>query len=219
MNALKRSGRRLKLVFLGAPGAGKGTQAKILSERLGLVHIASGDLFRQAAESGTELGKLAKSYMEKGLLVPDEVTIKLILEQLSHLDDRGFILDGFPRTRAQAEALEKSVGIDRAIYLEVPKEELIQRLSSRWICQNCQTPYNLLSHPPKVAGRCDLCGGKLYQREDDKEETVRKRIEVYLEETAPLLDFYARRGKLIEVDGGKRVEEVAADLLQTLEKL
>ncbi len=210
----------LKLVFLGAPGAGKGTQAKILSEKLGLVHISSGDLFRQAAESGTELGQLAKSYMEKGLLVPDEVTIKLILERISSLSPgQGFILDGFPRTKPQAEALEKEVEIDKAVYLKVPKDELIRRLSSRWICRNCQTPYNLLSHPPKVAGRCDLCGGELYQREDDKEETVRKRIEVYLEQTAPLLDFYARKGKLLEVDGGKGAEEVAVDLLQALQKL
>lgn len=211
----------LKLIFLGAPGAGKGTQAKLLSEKLGLVHISSGDLFRQAASSGTELGKLAKSYMEKGLLVPDEVTIKLILECILSLGPgRGFILDGFPRTKSQAEALEREkVEIDKAVYLRVPKEELIQRLSSRWICRNCQTPYNLLSHPPKVAGRCDLCGGELYQREDDKEETVRRRIEVYLEQTAPLLDFYARRGKLLEVDGGRREEEVAADLLCALQKL
>jgi len=210
---------KLKLVFLGAPGAGKGTQAALLSEKFGLAHIASGDLFRQAANSGTELGKLAESYMEKGLLVPDEVTIRLILEHISSLSPgQGFILDGFPRNRSQAEALEKEVEIDKAIYIRVSKEELVKRLSSRWICRNCQAVYNVRSKPPKVAGRCDLCGGELYQREDDKEETVRKRIEVYLEQTLPLLDFYAQKAKLVQVDGEKDVERVATELLQALKK-
>lgn len=211
-------GGKMKLIFLGAPGAGKGTQAAKMAEKFGLDHIASGDLFREAASSGTELGNLAKSYMEKGLLVPDDVTIKLILERISKLGPgQGFILDGFPRTRKQAEALEGAVEIDKAVYIQVSKEELVRRLSSRWLCRSCQTPYNVLSNPPKTPGKCDLCGGELFQREDDKEETVRKRIEVYTEQTAPLLDFYAQKGKLIQVDGEKGVEGVAAGLSQVLE--
>jgi len=212
----------MKLIILGAPGAGKGTQAVILSQRFGLAHVASGDLFRQAQNSGSELGTIAKSYMEKGELVPDEVTIKMISERIAAPgSDKGFILDGFPRTLAQAEALEQALGtddgsIDEVIYIKVPKEELVRRLSGRWICRNCQTPYHASDMPPQVPGQCDRCGGELYQRPDDAEETVRKRIEVYLTQTAPLIDYYAKKGKLLEVNGKQGVDRVSQELLNAL---
>lgn len=204
----------MRLILLGAPGSGKGTQAERLSQATGLVHISSGDLFRQAAKEGTELGKLAKSYMEKGLLVPDEVTIRMILERIDE-SSKGFILDGFPRTMEQAQALDialAEVPIDKAIYIEVPQEELLRRLSERWICRQCETPYNLISSPPKVAGKCNLCGGELYQRPDDNKETVQKRLEVYFAQTTPLISYYRQRGKLVEIDGEKTIEEVSKQL-------
>jgi len=203
------------IIFLGAPGAGKGTQAARLAEELGLVHIATGDLFRQALERGTELGLKAKSYMEKGTLVPNQVTISLVLERLSAGDSgRGAILDGFPRNLEQAGALDKALAqeskaIDSVIYINVSREELLRRLSGRWICRKCQTPYHITDSPPRVPGRCDKCGGELYQRPDDREESVRKRLEVYFAETAPLIDYYARRGKLLEIDGEGGVAKVA----------
>jgi adenylate kinase len=202
------------IIFLGAPGAGKGTQAAELARGQQLVHIATGDLFRQALEQGTELGMKAKSYMEKGVLVPDQITIQMVLERLSAPDcERGAILDGFPRNLEQAEALDKALAqqgkaIDKVIYINVSEEELLKRLSGRWICRQCQAPYHVTDSPPKVWGRCDRCGGELYQRPDDTEESVRKRLEVYFIETAPLIDYYAQRGKLLEVDGEGSVTEV-----------
>ncbi len=202
------------IIFLGAPGAGKGTQAATLARERGLVHIASGDLFRQALEQGTELGIKAKSYMERGVLVPDQITIGMVLERLSAPDcRRGAILDGFPRNREQAEALDKALAqqgkaIDKVIYIKVSEEELLRRLSGRWICRQCQTPYHATDSPPRVWGKCDKCGGELYQRPDDNEERVRKRLEVYFAETAPLIDYYARVGKLLEIDGEGSVAEV-----------
>jgi adenylate kinase len=204
----------MRLILLGAPGSGKGTQAERLSQATGLVHIASGDLFRQAEREGTELGKLAKSYMEKGLLVPDEVTIRMTLERIAE-SSQGFILDGFPRTMEQAQALDialAEVPIDKVIYIKVPQEELLRRLSERWICRQCETPYNLVSSPPKVAGKCDLCGGELYQRPDDNKETVQKRLEVYFAQTTPLISYYQQRGKLVEIDGEKTIKEVSKQL-------
>jgi adenylate kinase len=204
----------MRLILLGAPGSGKGTQAERLPQATGLVHIASGDLFRQAEREGTELGKLAKSYMEKGLLVPDEVTIRMILERIAE-SSQGFILDGFPRTMEQAQALDialAEVPIDKVIYIKVPQEELLRRLSERWICRQCETPYNLVSSPPKVAGKCDLCGGELYQRPDDNKETVQKRLEVYFAQTTPLISYYQQRGKLVEIDGEKTIKEVSKQL-------
>jgi adenylate kinase len=191
------------IIFLGAPGAGKGTQAARLAEEMGLVHIATGDLFRQALERGTELGLKAKSYMEKGTLVPDQITISLVLERLAAQDSsRGAILDGFPRNLEQAGALDKALAqngraIDKVVYIKVAEEELLRRLSGRWICRKCQTPYHITDSPPRVPGRCDKCGGELYQRPDDREESVRKRLEVYFAETAPLIDYYRdrRRGR------------------------
>ena len=209
-------------IFLGAPGAGKGTQALIASQRLGLVHIASGDLFREGVEKGTELGLLAKPYMEKGLLVPDEVTVGMIVERIEALNhDQGFILDGFPRTMEQAQALDRALGergkaLDRAVYIEVSTEELVRRLSGRWICRNCQAPYNAVSSPPRVPGKCDRCGGELYQRPDDKVETVEKRLEVYSAQTTPLLSYYRKGGKLVGVNGEQGVNEVAEELIAAL---
>jgi adenylate kinase len=208
----------MRAILLGAPGSGKGTQAERLSQATGLVHIASGDLFRQAEKEGTELGKLAKSYMEKGLLVPDEVTIGMILERIAE-SSQGFILDGFPRNMEQAKALDKALAeeaIDKVIYIKVPQEELLRRLSERWICRQCETPYNLVSSPPKVAGKCDLCGDELYQRPDDNKETVQKRLEVYFAQTTPLISYYQQRGKLVEIDGEKMIEEVSKELLALL---
>jgi adenylate kinase len=195
------------LVFLGAPGAGKGTQAARVARKMGLAHIATGDLFRQAQEKGTELAKQAKSYMEKGKLVPDETTIKMVLERISAVDCRGgVIFDGFPRTLRQAEALDKALeeqekAVDKVVYIKVGEPELLRRLSGRWICRQCQTPYHAVNSPPKVWGKCDRCGGELYQRPDDTVETVKKRLEVYWAETAPLIEYYTRAGKLIEVNG------------------
>lgn len=200
--------------MLGAPGSGKGTQAERLSQSGGLAHIASGDLFRQAEKEGTEVGKLAKSYMEKGLLVPDEVTIKMILGRITEIK-QGFMLDGFPRTIEQALALDEALaqeGIEKAIYIEVSREELLRRLSGRWICRQCQAPYHTVSAPPRVAGKCDLCGGELYQRSDDTAETAEKRLEVYFRETAPLIDYYRQSGRLVETDGERGIEEVSKEL-------
>jgi len=213
----------LHVILLGAPGAGKGTQAVQISKQLGLAHIASGDLFRQEQASGSELGKIAKSYMEKGQLVPDEVTVKMILGRISKPDcAKGILLDGFPRTLDQAKALdaalaEEGKGIDLVLYIKVPNEELIRRLSGRWICRECQVPYNVVAAPPKVAGKCDKCGGELYQRADDTEETVRKRLDVYFTQTAPLIEYYTSAGKLAEVNGEQDIEQVGRDLTKIIE--
>ncbi len=210
------------LVLLGAPGAGKGTQAAIISRKLGLAHIASGDLFRQAVEKGTKLGQSVKSYMDKGALVPDEVTIQLISERLNDSDCKtGCVFDGFPRTIEQAKALDKMLAsrgeaIDRAIYIEVPEEELLKRLSGRWICRRCQAPYHELTSPPKVAQKCDKCDGELYQRSDDTVETVKERLKVYFAQTTPVLDYYQAKSKLIAVDGKLRIEEVAEGIIDVL---
>ncbi|MFC2009553.1 adenylate kinase [Chloroflexota bacterium] len=212
----------MRIILLGAPGSGKGTQADVLSKEIGLVHIASGDLFRQAQKDGTELGKMAKEYMEKGLLVPDEITIRMILERLSLLkSDQGFMLDGFPRTIEQAQALDKALAdedkaIDKVMYVKVSNEELLRRLSGRWICRQCQTPFHVVSSPPKVAGKCDNCGSELYQRADDTRETAEKRLEVYFSQTAPLIDYYQKKGKLVEIDGQQNIEEVSKQLLAVL---
>jgi adenylate kinase len=212
------------VILLGAPGAGKGTQAVSISERLGLAHIASGDLFRQEQASGSELGKIAKSYMEKGQLVPDEVTVKMILGRIARPDcDRGILLDGFPRTLEQAKALDKALeadgkGINLVPYIKVSNEELLRRLSSRWICRSCQAPFNTIEMPPKVAGKCDHCGGELYQRADDTEETARKRLDVYFNQTMPLIDYYASADKLVEINGERAIGEVTRDLVAVIEE-
>jgi adenylate kinase len=202
------------IIFLGAPGAGKGTQAAELARELKLVHVATGDLFRQALERGTELGIKAKSYMEKGVLVPNQITIDMVLERLSAADcSGGAIIDGFPRNLEQAEALDKALSqegkaIDTVVFIKVAEEELLKRLSGRWICRRCQAPYHATDAPPRVWGKCDKCGGELYQRPDDNEVSVRKRLEVYFAETAPLIDYYKQGGKLLEIEGEGGVAEV-----------
>jgi adenylate kinase len=210
------------IIILGAPGAGKGTQADIVCEKMGLPHIASGDLFREALEKKTELGLLAKTYMERGELVPNEVTIKMILERISAPDcASGCLFDGFPRTLEQAEALDKAFtargkGVDKAIYIKVPDEELIKRLSGRWICRDCQTPYHLISAPPKIPGKCDKCGGELYQRPDDTEETVKERLKVFHDQTIPILEYYRKQNKVIEVNGNLEIQEVAKEIIRAV---
>lgn len=210
------------VVFLGAPGAGKGTQAADVARKLNMVHISSGDLFRQALGKGTELGKKAKSYMERGELVPDEVTTQMVLERLAVPDcARGVILDGFPRNLAQAQALDKALkqqqkAVDKVILLEVSDEELIKRLSGRRICRNCQAVYHIMNSPPKVAGKCDKCGGELYQRPDDNVETIKNRLEVYAAQTAPLIDYYRKQGKLTEVRGEGGVDVVSGKIIEVL---
>jgi adenylate kinase len=210
------------IVMLGAPGAGKGTQADILSQEMNLRHIASGDLFRQALEKKTDIGLSAKSYMDKGELVPDEITIKMILERMDQPDCvSGCVLDGFPRTLRQAKVLDKALkdggkDVDRAIYIEVPNEELVRRLSGRWLCRACQTPYHIPDSPPKTPGKCDRCGGELYQRPDDREETVEERINVFFAQTVPILDYYKRQGKLIRVNGNLGMQGVAREITSAL---
>jgi adenylate kinase len=195
------------IILLGAPGAGKGTQAVMLAEKKKLVQVASGDLFRQALASKTELGMKAKGYMDKGQLVPNEITIQMVLERLAQPDVKeGAILDGFPRNLEQARALDtalagQSKGIDKVVYIKVSEGELLKRLGGRWICRSCQAPYHEVESPPKVAGKCDRCGGELYQRDDDNVETVKNRLKVYFKETSPLIDYYKEAGKLLEING------------------
>jgi len=213
------------IILLGAPGAGKGTQAAYLAQKLNLVHIASGDLFRQALEQDTDLGRQARSFMEDGALVPDEITTKMVLERLADLDcESGVVLDGFPRNLPQAEALDKALtgssrAIDSVVYIRVSPEVLLRRLSGRWICRNCQAPYHELDSLPQVKGRCDRCGGELYQRPDDITETVKKRLMVYFGETAPLIDYYTRTGRLVEVDGEGSVEDAGKRVVAVLERV
>jgi adenylate kinase len=210
------------IIMLGAPGAGKGTQADILSQEMNFPHIASGDLFRQALEEKTEVGLLAKSYMDKGKLVPDDVAIKMILERINQPDcTSGCILDGFPRTLHQAEVLDKAFGeqgkaIDKALYIEVPNEKLVKRISGRRLCRVCQTPYHIISSPPKNPCKCDKCGGELYQRSDDKEKTVKERLSIFFAQTVPILDYYKKQNKLIKIKGDFGIQEVAKAIISAL---
>lgn len=212
----------MRIILLGGPGSGKGTQADVLSKEIGLVHISSGDLFREAQKKGTELGLKAKEYMEKGQLVPDEITIQMILERIGTLkSDQDFMLDGFPRTIEQAQALDKALAaeskaIDKVMYVKVEDEELLRRLSGRWICRQCQTPFHMVSSPPKVEGKCDKCGGELYQRADDTRETAEKRLGVFVSQTAPLIDYYQKQSKLVEINGQQSIEEVSKQLIAKL---
>jgi adenylate kinase len=208
----------MKLVLMGAPGAGKGTQAEQIVEKYGIPHISTGDMFRAAIKGGTELGLKAKSYMDDGNLVPDEVTIGIVQERLSKDDCvKGFLLDGFPRTVTQAEALETILDelnrpLDFAVNIDVPKDNLMERLTGRRICKSCGATYHLYFNPPTQEGICDKCGGELYQRPDDNEETVGRRLEVYMKQTKPLLDFYEEKGYLKNIDGDQEIDKVFSDL-------
>ncbi|MDR2006087.1 MAG: adenylate kinase [Acidaminococcales bacterium] len=210
------------ILLMGPPGAGKGTQADLLAEKCGVPHISTGDMFRAAVKAGTELGKEAKRYMDTGQLVPDAVTIGIIRESLSKKENqKGFILDGFPRTKEQAAALdgllaELSVKLDAVIDIHVPGTELINRITGRRICKACGANYHALYNPPRADGICDKCGGVLYQRDDDRETTVKKRIEVYNEQTKPLIEYYSRHGQYTELDGTKGIKEVFAAILAIL---
>ena len=209
------------IVMLGPPGAGKGTQAKILAEKLDLVHVSTGDLFRENLSQETELGKLASSFMVKGELVPDDVTIAMVRERLSRPDcAKGAVMDGFPRTPAQAEAFEvllSEIGgkVDLVPFISVPNEVLVQRLSGRWM-SHAGRVYHALYNPPKVKWVDDVDGSPLYQRDDDKPETVLHRINVYYDQTSPLIDFYRQAGTLVEIDGTQEIEQVTEDLLKAV---
>lgn len=211
------------IVLLGPPGVGKGTQAKIIAERTGLPHISSGDLFRENIQGQTELGKLAQTYINRGELVPDDVTIAMIRKRLSRPDcARGALMDGFPRTPAQADAFTEMLAdfggkVDRVPCIFAPEATLVERLSGRWTCRAWGHIFHQVYNPPQKPGVCDLDGSELYQRDDDKIETVRRRIQVYAAQTAPLIAYYRQRGLLAEIDGGRPIEEVTADLLAILE--
>ncbi len=213
----------MNIIMLGPPGAGKGTQAQMLAEKYGIPQISTGDILRAAVAEGTELGKKAKEYMDKGQLVPDEVVIGIVKERLSKPDcEKGFILDGFPRTVAQAEALDgilKEMGkkIDYVINIVVPDEEILKRLTGRRTCKVCGAMYHIIYNPPKVEGKCDKCGGDLYQRDDDKEETIKNRLSVYHSQTAPLIDYYRKKGVLIDIDGAKDIKTIFQDICAVLE--
>ena len=212
------------IVLLGPPGVGKGTQAKILSERSGLAHISSGDLFRENLKNQTELGKLAQTYMTKGELVPDDVTVAMIRERLSRPDCKdGAILDGFPRTPAQADALENMLHefnghVDVVPFITADEDVLVERLSGRWTCRANGHVFNEKFNPEKVSGVCDFDGSELYQRDDDKVETVKRRIDVYLAQTSPLINYYRDHGRLVEIDGTESIEQVTENLLQAVKK-
>lgn len=213
----------MNLIFLGPPGSGKGTQAKMLVDKYGIPQISTGDILREAVKEGTPLGKEAKKYMDEGKLVPDEVVVGIVRERLKEPDcTKGFILDGFPRTIPQAEALDKTLqemgkGIDHVLSLEVDREELVRRLSGRRTCKKCGAMYHIIFDPPKKDGVCDRCDGELYQRDDDKEETIRERLRVYEEQTAPLIEYYRKKGLLRPIDGVGKIEEIFARVRETIE--
>ena len=211
------------IVLLGPPGAGKGTQAKILMQKTGLVHISSGDIFRENLKSGTELGRIAQEYMNKGELVPDDITIEMIRERFSRPDCKdGAILDGFPRTVPQAETLERMLAdfngrVNLVPFITADENVLTERLSGRWSCRAQGHVFHIVFNPPKVAGICDLDGSELYQRDDDKVETVKRRIQVYHEQTSPLISYYREQGRLVEINGEQPIDEVTKVLAVALE--
>jgi adenylate kinase len=215
----------MRLVILGPPGSGKGVQSKTIAERFGIPQISTGDILRQAVKAGAELGEKARSYMEKGLLVPDDVMAELVMNRLSQEDcHQGFILDGFPRTIIQAELLDallqkQNMVLDVVLELKVRDESVVQRISNRRLCSECGADYNLLTKPPQHHGHCDRCNGELYQREDDREETILHRLKVYHRQTAPLENFYSERGQLISVDAEKSIAEVSDTILEALSSL
>lgn len=204
----------MRIVMLGAPGAGKGTQAKRIAEKYAVPHISTGDIFRANIKNNTELGKKAKTYMDQGLLVPDELVVDLVVDRLGQEDaKKGYILDGFPRTIPQAEALDTALSqkgekVEFAIDVEVPDAAIVERMSGRRSCSKCGASYHVVFNPPKEEGLCDLCQGQLIQREDDKPETVEKRLSVYHEQTKPLIDYYSKQGVIKEIDGTMSMDEV-----------
>ena len=210
------------IIFLGAPGAGKGTQAIGVAKEFGLISIATGDLFRQAVERGDDLGKKVKEYMEKGTLVPNEITVQMALNKLSEPESQnGVILDGFPRNLGQAEALDEAFEkenkkIDSVVYIKVEEQELIRRLSGRWVCRSCQSPYSIQGALTEEQKKCSKCGGELYQRPDDNLETIKNRLKVYFNETAPLIEYYRNTGRLVEVDGEGEVGEITQRIIKAL---
>lgn len=212
----------MKIIMLGAPGAGKGTQAKMIAEKYGLPHISTGDIFRANIKNGTELGKEAKEYMDKGLLVPDELTVRLLLDRVAQDDCKnGYVLDGFPRTIPQAEVLDEKLSelgekVDYAINVDVPDENIVNRMSGRRACLNCGATYHIVSIPPKKEGICDVCASALVLRDDDRPETVQNRLKVYHEQTQPLIDFYEKKGVLRSVDGTLPMEEVFTAITKIL---
>lgn len=212
----------MKIIMLGAPGAGKGTQAKKIADKYSVPHISTGDIFRANIKEGTELGKKAKTYMDQGLLVPDDLVVDLVVDRVQQDDcTNGYVLDGFPRTIPQAESLDAALEklgekIDYAINVEVPDENIVKRMSGRRACLGCGATYHLVHIPPKTEGICDTCGKELVLRDDDKPETVTKRLNVYHEQTQPLIDYYTSKGVLAEVDGTKDMEEVFQDIVKVL---
>lgn len=212
----------MKIIMLGAPGAGKGTQAKMIAEKYGLPHISTGDIFRANIKNGTELGKEAKEYMDKGLLVPDELTVRLLLDRVAQDDCKnGYVLDGFPRTIPQAEVLDEKLSelgekVDYAINVDVPDENIVNRMSGRRACLNCGATYHIVSIPPKKEGICDVCASALVLRDVDKPETVQNRLKVYHDQTQPLIDFYEKKGVLRSVDGTLPMEEVFTAITKIL---
>jgi adenylate kinase len=212
----------VNIILFGAQGSGKGTQAARLSQALNVCHIASGDLFRKAYDEKTELGIKAKVYLDRGELVPDDITIAMVLGRIKQPDcARGVLLDGFPRTLTQAQALDEGArgtdqSVDCAVYLNVPREVLLKRLSGRYICRANQHVYNIDTRPPKVPGVCDIDGSELYQRDDDRGEAVQKRLDIFFHETVRLLDYYANQHKLVEVNGNQDIEQVQRDLIESI---
>ncbi len=214
----------MKIIMLGAPGAGKGTQAKMIADKYQIPHISTGDIFRANIKNGTELGQKAKTYMDQGLLVPDELVVDLVVDRVQQDDcANGYVLDGFPRTIPQAESLDAALAklndnIDYAINVEVPDENIVNRMSGRRACVACGATYHIVHIPTKVEGICDRCGKELILRDDDKPETVLKRLGVYHEQTQPLIDYYTNKGSLVEVDGTKDMNEVFSDIVDILSK-
>ena len=212
----------MKIIMLGAPGAGKGTQAKQIADKYGIPHISTGDIFRANLKQGTELGKKAKEYMDQGLLVPDELTCDLVMDRIGQEDcTNGFVLDGFPRTIPQAEALDKALAninekMDYAVDVDVPDENIVNRMSGRRACINCGATYHIVSIPTKVEGICDRCGEKVVLRDDDQPETVKKRLNVYHEQTQPLIDYYKKQDILKTVDGTQPMEQVFGAIVEIL---
>ncbi len=209
----------INVIFIGPPGAGKGTVASMLHDEYGYVPLSTGDILRKAVKEGTELGVKAKDYMDRGELVPDDVIIGIVKEYMAtNGSAKGFIFDGFPRTIAQAEALQEMTQIDCVFLLDASEEAVVERLSGRRVCRKCGAIYHIKNHPPKVEGVCDICGGELYQRDDDKEETIRRRLRVYREQTAPLIDFYRKKGLLVEVNANRDAVENAQEIADYIKR-